>query len=189
MHTLGSVGFFGKLLSRGDFVGRGLPPQLLSKWDVWLQQSIACSQQQLGSQWLSFYLKSPIWHFFARPGCIDAMGWTGLLMPSVDRVGRHYPLLISAPLRGKLVAFEICGQGWQEWHLAVELLARQSLQGAFSPELLADKLNQPPLPSLNLDRAEGLLPQSLRFPKSASINSDILGAADSLWWTQGSPYV
>lgn len=189
MQSIPRSGFFGKLLSRGDFVSRGLPPALVSQWDDWLQQSMGYSQQQLGSQWRDIYLTSPLWHFFLRPGCLDTQGWTGLLMPSIDRVGRHYPLLIAAPLQGPSVTLEVCQQGWRSWHRTAEQLARQSLQGQLTPEVLEDSLNLQALPTLSLSPAEGMLSRALHLPDHAQLTLQNLSATTSFWWTSGSPRI
>ena len=37
--------------------------------------------------------------FWLAPGVLTPDAWSGLLMPSVDRVGRHFPFTLAAPLR------------------------------------------------------------------------------------------
>ena len=92
------TGFFGKLPSRGDFIARHLPRAFLDPWDTWLQKAIACSRQQLGGAWRECYCTSPIWRFALGAGVCGPRAYAGVLMPSVDRVGRYYPLVIAAPL-------------------------------------------------------------------------------------------
>ena len=82
------TGFFGKLPGRGDFIGRHLPKSFLDPWDTWLQQAIAQSHIQLGGLWRECYCTSPIWRFALSPGLCGPAVYTGILMPSVDRVGR-----------------------------------------------------------------------------------------------------
>jgi type VI secretion system protein ImpM len=82
-------GFYGKIPARGDFVSRGLANSFLSTWDQWLQSALLASKEQLGDQWLDFYLTSPIWHFVLSAGICDQNVWAGILMPSVDKVGRY----------------------------------------------------------------------------------------------------
>ncbi len=92
------VGYFGKLPQRGDFVSSGLGRDFLDIWDQWLQDAIACSRDQLGDAWLDIYLTSPIWRFLLCDGICGGSAWAGVLIPSVDKVGRYYPLTIAAPL-------------------------------------------------------------------------------------------
>jgi len=46
------VGFYGKLPSLGDFVGRRVPEHVVQRWDHWLQESVAASRASLGERWL-----------------------------------------------------------------------------------------------------------------------------------------
>jgi type VI secretion system protein ImpM len=88
-------GFYGKLPVVGDFVSRRLSRDFISPWDQWLQSSMAASREQLGQQWLNNYLTSPLWRFVLSPGVAGNSGWMGILMPSVDRVGRYFPLTLA----------------------------------------------------------------------------------------------
>ena len=92
------AGFFGKLPAHGDFVERGWPPGGTAAWDDWLQQALAVSREQLGERWLDVYLTSPIWRFGLSAGCLDQLHWLGVLLPSVDSVGRYFPLVLGWPL-------------------------------------------------------------------------------------------
>ncbi|MGR8931747.1 MAG: type VI secretion system-associated protein TagF [Gammaproteobacteria bacterium] len=89
------VGFFGKLPTLGDFVSRRLPRQFIDPWDQWLQSSMRASQEIHGDQWLSLFLVSPFWRFAISPGIFGDTAWAGVVMPSVDRVGRYYPLTLA----------------------------------------------------------------------------------------------
>jgi len=91
-------GLYGKLPSNGDFVTRRLPSAFVEPWDQWLQEALAESRDQLGGRWLDAYLTSPVWRFVLSPGASDTLPWAGLLMPSVDRVGRYFPLTLACPL-------------------------------------------------------------------------------------------
>ena len=91
-------GFYGKLPELGDFVNRRLPQNFIDPWDSWLQQAIATSRDQLGGNWLNNYLTSPIWRFAVSSGVVGESPWCGLLMPSVDRVGRYFPLTLACVL-------------------------------------------------------------------------------------------
>ncbi len=90
--------WYGKLPALGDFASRRLPPAFLADWDAWLQRGMAYSQQHLGSEWLDTYLTSNVWRFILAPGTLDSSTWAGIVLPSVDRVGRYFPLTICAAL-------------------------------------------------------------------------------------------
>lgn len=115
-------GFFGKIPSLGDFVTRDLPREFLDGWDDWLQRSIAESKTSLGDAWLNTYLKSPIWRFVLLPGVCGDKGWAGILMPSVDKVGRYFPLTLASSLGDGVRPFQIVAEA-QDWFAAAESLA------------------------------------------------------------------
>ena len=91
-------GVYGKLASRGDFVSRGLPHSFIQPWDAWLAAGLLASQEQLGAQWLDAYLVSPLWRFALAPDVCGPTAVVGVLMPSIDRVGRYFPLTIAQTL-------------------------------------------------------------------------------------------
>jgi type VI secretion system protein ImpM len=91
-------GWFGKLPALGDFASRRLPAGFVAAWDEWLQRGLLASREQLGAAWLGVYLVAPMRRFWLAPGLLDERAWAGLMMPSVDRVGRHFPLTVAWPL-------------------------------------------------------------------------------------------
>ena len=93
-------GMHGKLPSHGDFITRRLPRDFLDTWDDWLQRLIATSKTELGERWLDTYLTSPIWSFVLSAGVCGPARWAGVLMPSVDRVGRYFPLTLATRVSG-----------------------------------------------------------------------------------------
>ena len=93
-----AAGFFGKLPSRGDFVSRRLPREFIDAWDDWLRRAMAESRVSLGDAWLDSYLTSPIWRFAIMPGICGSHGYVGLIMPSIDKVGRYFPLTVASRL-------------------------------------------------------------------------------------------
>jgi type VI secretion system protein ImpM len=90
-----TTGFYGKLPVLGDFVSRRLPNEFITPWDNWLQAALAASREELGAAWLKRYLTSPIWRFLLSPGVCGDKAVAGIVMPSVDRVGRYYPLTVA----------------------------------------------------------------------------------------------
>ncbi|MCB1914548.1 MAG: type VI secretion system-associated protein TagF [Rhodocyclaceae bacterium] len=91
-------GWYGKLPATGDFVSRRLPNEFVSAWDSFLGDAIAGSRALLGDAWLQHYLASPIWQFIAFQPLCGPGAFVGLMMPSVDRVGRYFPLTICSRL-------------------------------------------------------------------------------------------
>jgi type VI secretion system protein ImpM len=92
------VGFYGKLPSHGDFLRRRVSDAFVGVWDGWLQECIAASRTALGARWLDLYLTSPVWRFACAPGVFGPDPVVGLMVPSVDRVGRYFHLTLVAEL-------------------------------------------------------------------------------------------
>ncbi len=86
---------FGKVASKRDFVAVHAPRHFLEPWERWIQSGMSASRQELGNDWQSAYLKAPIWRFWIGE---DICGSTaiGAFMPSVDGVGRYFPLTVFA---------------------------------------------------------------------------------------------
>lgn len=129
------TGLFGKLPAHGDFIHRTLPADFVSAWDEWLQHYIAGSQEQIGEQWLDFYLTSPIWRFMISEGCIDSNSWVGVMLPSVDKIGRYFPISIITRVPQEVCSldFLLSNNSWLE---EIESIALQALEG----DLTADEL-------------------------------------------------
>jgi len=88
------VGFYGKLPSHGDFLRRRVSDAFVDAWDDWLGESLAASRSALGQRWLDIYLTSPAWRFVCGAGACGPLPVVGLMAPSVDRVGRYFPLTL-----------------------------------------------------------------------------------------------
>jgi type VI secretion system protein ImpM len=96
---MSAPGYFGKVLTRGDFVARRLAPDFVGAWDAWLEAGLLHSQQRLGPRWLDVYLNSPVWHFAVAAGLCGDHAVAGVMIPSVDRVGRYFPLTLAGVMR------------------------------------------------------------------------------------------
>jgi type VI secretion system protein ImpM len=96
-HVL-DVGFYGKLPSHGDFLRRRVSDAFVGVWDGWLQECMAASRDALGDKWLDVYLTSPVWRFGCAAGTCGPAPVVGVMVPSVDRVGRYFPLTVVAEL-------------------------------------------------------------------------------------------
>lgn len=116
------VGLYGKLPAHGDFIERNLSREFVDAWDNWLQQSILSSQSQLNENWLNTYMISPIWRFALSPGCLDQHPWLGIILPSVDSVGRYFPLTLTAKLPPNTPLFHSL-QHHQDWFEQIETIA------------------------------------------------------------------
>ena len=92
------VGFYGKLPSHGDFLRRRASEGFVRAWDAWLQEGLSASRASLGDQWLDVYLTSPAWRFACAAGVAGPTTVAGVIAPSVDRVGRYFPVTVVAEL-------------------------------------------------------------------------------------------
>ncbi|CAO3449739.1 hypothetical protein [Azospirillum argentinense] len=188
------AGFHGKLPIRGDFVTRNLPAPVVEVLDGWLQDGIAASRDRLGTGWLDLYLTSPIWHFALDAGIAGSSALTGLMIPSVDQVGRYFPLLVLGPLAGTGNLFEgaLRHRSWRERAEKAALLALDEgvALDRFEREVAALGAPDGGAPdggtpvggagTTLLEAAAGLAEETLRARHGERI---------SLWWTEGSERV
>jgi len=92
----GLFGAFGKIPALGDFFRIAPPVGFVEVWDGWLQHGILDARAWLGTRWDGCYLSAPIWRFSLGAGLAGPLPVVGVLMPSVDRVGRQFPLTLMA---------------------------------------------------------------------------------------------
>ena len=169
MTQVGTVGLFGKLPARGDFVCGGLPRSFVTPWDAWLQLVLAASRKRLDADWLPAWLEAPVWRFALAPGLCGEDAVLGVMLPSVDRVGRYFPLTLAALFApdasaGGSRAPANDGTEAEAWLDGAEAAGRAALEQDASPEQAVALLPEPPsLPAMPL--------------------------AGSLWWSEGGPRV
>ena len=156
------VGLFGKLPARGDFVRAGLPGSFIEPWDAWLQRALDAARRTMGERWLPAWLDAPVWRFSLAPWVCGQGAVLGLMVPSVDRVGRYFPLTLAAVYsEGHAAPGGAVGDAWLD---VCEAAGRAALEQDETPEQVAARL---PVPE------DGTGP-----PED-----------HSLWWTAGGPLV
>ncbi|MFN0184883.1 MAG: type VI secretion system-associated protein TagF [Aquabacterium sp.] len=141
-------GWYGKLPTLGDFASRRLGADFIEAWDLWLGDRMAGLREQQGEDWLQAYLDSPVWRFTLTPACLgDAQGMAmaGVLMASVDRVGRYFPLTLVAPLP-RLPANAAELEGLMSWLHRLEDVAVDALQDDYTIDQLEAALALMPAP-------------------------------------------
>ena len=193
------TGFFGKLPGRGDFIGRHLPRNFLEPWDGWMQAAMAYSRNQLEESWCDRYCTSPIWRFALSGGLCGPMGYAGVLMPSVDRVNRYYPLTIAVPLAPDWPLFTLPAMG-ESWFQRAERIALEGLKyNVLDLDDFSRQVNALGAPFAT-DWPEEVvvtgkawhcaLPESLDWLRATpALAGYLLRRAlprSSLWWTEGS---
>ncbi|WP_293268909.1 type VI secretion system-associated protein TagF [Neptunomonas sp.] len=199
-----TAGFYGKFPEVGDFVNRRLPKSFVEPWDGWLQSAIASSQTQLGEEWLKMYLTSPLWRFVISKGLCGDSPWFGLMMPSVDRVGRYFPLTLACrlPLDANPLKVVLEGSDW--FDMAEEALMSVLVDTRFNMENFDTRVVS--LGSLDKAHASIGTPINVGFGSvwqislsEQGVNSAIPTLAHqlllqrlsdySLWWGSGSDFV
>ena len=130
MASASQIGVFGKLPMFGDFIQRNLPPTFVSVWDEWLQHYIAGPREQMGEHWLDIYLTSPVWRFIFSVGTIDSHAWAGIMIPSVDQVGRYYPFSVALRIPGEIPLLDFVATQ-TAWFDSVEDLTLQVLDSQY----------------------------------------------------------
>ncbi len=163
----GGVYAFGKMPSVGDFFRLGAPQDFVAAWDPWVQSAMLGGQTALGPDWDTHYMSAPIWRFTLCPGLAGARAWTGIVMPSVDRVGRRFPLTLLSQLDAPDAA--ACHFANDAFFDRVEDLALAALEDDMTRDRLEADLAALPAP---------VVPRSAINGQTATADSTInLGAA------------
>src|SRR4051794_31956021 len=121
---------------------------------------MAASRESAGDVWLPAFLEAPVWRFLVPAGLCGARAAVGLMMPSVDRVGRYFPLTFAAlwddgePLSGT-----------GAWLNRCEDAGRAALEQDLDPDGVRAMLDA---------------------PETDGAGASIIV---SEWWTEGSPRV
>lgn len=194
------AGLYGKLPMHGDFIHRNLPSIFITTWDEWLQHYVAGSKEHLGDDWLDIYLTSPIWRFVLSSGVINELHWAGIMMPSVDQVGRYYPFSIVTPISAELNPLEFISLE-SAWFEKMEELSLQALDEQLHVDELFDEISRVESNFMSSYTSTGRLMESAaiqidlefeeQLPMSVYphlLDSILMKTSNSysLWTTQGS---
>jgi type VI secretion system protein ImpM len=114
---------FGKVPGRGDFLSHDLDPIFTDAWHGWLARELPAARAALQARFDEAYLQTPAWRFATAPG-IAGPGMTGVMIPSVDEVGRYFPLTLAT--EGLM--------GEPSWYETLENLARTALEEEWALE-------------------------------------------------------
>lgn len=193
------AGFFGKLPAKRDFVAANLPRGFLEMWEGWQQAGVATSKQMMGARWGEAYNRAPIWRFWLGTGFFGE-ATIGAFMPSVDGVGRAFPLTI------------VAGEGTQSlpppeldpndaWCEAAEAALLGALEPGATLESLAGAIAALPAPALQSRIASAAAFSALSdgcvvargadrrfalaFLASRRFAHRLAFASQSFWWTVG----
>lgn len=119
-------GWFGKLPGMGDFAHRRLPEAFRARWDQWLQHGMM--QLRLRHEdWTARYLEGPVWFFALAQDVAGPSCWVGVVMPSVDGVGRYFPFAVACELRQPWPSLPAAA--WPALHRWWQRAAQAALEG------------------------------------------------------------
>jgi type VI secretion system protein ImpM len=194
-----SAGLFGKLPAKRDFIAANAPRRFLEVWEPWLQAGVATSKQILGAKWADAYNRAPIWRYWLGADfCGQAT--IGVFMPSVDGVGRSFPLsLFASEGDESLPPPEL--EANDAWCDAAEAILLDALDPAATLEAIADRVASMPAPALQPRSGEvggfqelsdgGIVIRdvdrqiSLAFLAARRLGHRRVFASQSFWWTIG----
>jgi type VI secretion system ImpM family protein len=201
---MSNLGFFGKIPLTGDFIHRRMSSVFMNRWDEWLKINILHSQKKLGERWLPVYSQSPMWRFCIAPGVIDDKAYLGIMIPSVDSVGRYFPLTVAQAVDPKAIPFMLSDTA-NQWFQNIEDLLLDLLEGyepnlqVFDAKIAAlqpkwiDTITSIPAGQASLDRAFNL---RLEVNSAATINHSVSSfmlhnlveskKGFTFWWNEGS---
>jgi type VI secretion system protein ImpM len=190
---------FGKAATRRDFFAVATPRTFLSAWEPWLQESVAASRETLRDDWIKAFLSAPIWRFWLGADILGAAA-IGAIMPSMDGVGRYFPLtLVACAAAGETFdPPEVDAQ--DQWFDAVEeyLLAtlgmreHEVLLAAFAqlapPKARPIKVSWPdvvfdPYGVVGVEAADRRFEPCFALTRGA--DPDRAFSSSSFWWTVG----
>ena len=157
---MGGFGAFGKMPALGDFFRLDLGAGFIEPWDGWLQGSIVAMRSLLAERWQGCFMSAPFWRFTLSAGLAGPEVMLGVLMASVDRVGRQFPLTLACALRGRPPVAE-SHFGAEATFRALEAIALDCLDDTMSRDRLYERLRAlapAPLPMpARLTRRPGLI--------------------------------
>lgn len=169
--TEATIGFCGKLPARGDFIASRLPRSFVDPWYDWLQRCLPASRQALGDEWDAVWNEAPIWRFALAAGICGPGAVIGLWMPSIDRVGRQFPIAFAAIVRdGDLAALIDAGGPFLA---AAETAGLDAVADDLEPEQIERRI----APEFWVGMPNPATPLEWR------------SNATAVWWSDGAPRV
>ena len=192
-------GLFGKLGAKRDFIAIATPRGFLEAWEPWMQSCLSASRHHLGDAWQQAFLTAPVWRFWLGAG-ICGTAVLGAVMPSLDGVGRYYPLAVHAIADPDAAILPPDIDPQDEWFGRAEDFLLSTLARDISFDDICSQLDGLAVPRTR-SRAEvdrnmvalgdgmtGTVAGGADFAPALSalrIASPELYAAASFWWTAG----
>jgi type VI secretion system protein ImpM len=165
------AGWYGKIPATGDFITRRMPAAFSEAWDRWLQSAIAGSRERLGGRWRDTYLSMPIWRFVLSPGMLSQNAWAGIMVPSVDAVGRYFPLAVASALPSASLNIVGTLMAAEAWFDEIEAIALQAIAPGADTAAIDAAIAQKPFST-----------QWLRYPEGRDDTVPIRSAKPQMLW-------
>lgn len=192
---------FGKLPVKRDFVAVDMPRDLLRLWEAWLQGAMSASQSSLGPAWRETYLTAPIWRFWLG-SALAGRDVIGALMPSLDGVGRYFPLAVFAVAGEGEALRPPVADAQPEWFEAAEAFLLDTLEAGRSYDDVLAALRALPAPAfepaagppaafspapgvLGLVESSGADGFAATLAALDTVDLDLRRRTCSYWWTIG----
>lgn len=191
---------FGKTPSKRDFIAPGAPRGFLSVWEPWMQAGLSSSKHSLDRLWQERFLTAPIWRFWLGQGICGATT-LGAFMPSLDGIGRYYPLTVLATARGGEAFVPPEMDLHADWFASAENFLLDTLEPSAGFESISAQLDALPVPQVQGPAGEDaalarLAATCLYAAPDAGVSGATfaafraadwlaLNAQRSFWWTQG----
>ncbi|VTZ27576.1 Type VI secretion-associated protein, BMA_A0400 family [Methylocella tundrae] len=133
-------GLYGKLPCKRDFIAISTPRAFLRVWEPWLEAGLKEGREQgAAGDWTAIFNSAPIWRFWLGPAlCGEA--FTGALMPSVDALGRMFPLTLTGAASGADALEPPDVAPRDQWFAEVEDLLLDALDPDAAFETLVERL-------------------------------------------------
>jgi type VI secretion system protein ImpM len=199
MSTVMRCGLFGKLGAKRDFIALATPRNFLEAWEPWVQSSLSASRNQLGDRWQQAFLTAPLWRFWLGAG-ICGTTVAGVMMSSLDGMGRYYPLTLHAVAEPGAAISPPDADALETWFGTVEkfVLSTLAKDAAFDdissrldalavPPTRPNAAAEPGIVSLG-DKMAAMVMAGTDFALALSAlraASPESYAAASFWWTVG----
>jgi len=165
------TGWYGKIPATGDFIARRIPASFSQSWDRWLQAAVEASRERLGARWRDSFLSMPAWRFILAPGALTQNAWAGLMVPSVDAVGRYFPLTVAAALPSASIDQLATLLAAAAWFDQVEAIALRAIAPNADTAAIDAALAERPFKS-----------EWLQLPQASGDTMPIRGAKAQMLW-------
>jgi type VI secretion system protein ImpM len=163
------IGFFGKLPTHGDFVSWGFGPDLERRMQDWLQAGLQQVREVMGDGWDREFRAMQPWRFIVERNLWLPATLAGVLVPSLDRVGRSFPLIVLSQVPN-FQAHPRQLYRDETWFTAAEGIAESSLRRDFDMAHFIETLK----------RLRSPRPQETPEAEVPALERP---ASDTLWWT------